>query len=336
MKRRISFIVAVAALAAAVAAPFVFRGSYAVTLLINIALAAYLGQCWNLMSGYAGQFSFGHAAFYGIGAYTSSLLCVDFGLNPYFGTVAGMIVAALFGLFVGSLSFRYRIRGNFFALVTLAFAEILRVLFHNTASLGGASGVLVPYTGKSAAFSFSDKKIYYFIIFGALAAICFFLARLRRTKTGLCFAAVREDEEAADSLGINVRRYKLLAIALSAGLTAFAGSFYAQYNCFIDPSVVFASTVSVDAIAPCIVGGVGTVAGPLLGALFLTPLREIADMISAKLPHGAGVNMLIYGAILVIFIIFCPDGICGLVRRVASRFSRKKHAPELPGEGEIE
>lgn len=298
-------------LAVALIYPFL-TGRYMLSVGISILLMALLGQSWNLMSGFAGQFSFGHAAFFGIGAYTSSILYLDHGVSPWFGMVLGMVLAAAVGLLIGFLSFRYKLRGDFFALVTLAFAEILRVLFNNTKALKGAAGILIPYKDVWAEFQFANDRVFYFILLAMVVIATVFIAMMSHRRFGVCLIAIKENQDAAASLGVPVLRYKLTAMAISAAIAAMGGTFYAQYYGFIDPTVVFAAAISVEAIVPCIIGGAGTLGGPLLGALIIIPLQELSN----NLFEGVnGLNMIIYGVLIVLFVVFCRDGIYGTIIR---------------------
>lgn len=291
--------------------PFL-SGRYMLSVGISILLMALLGQSWNIMSGYTGQFSFGHAAFFGIGAYTSSILYVDYNVSPWIGIFIGMIFAAVVGMIIGFLSFRYKLRGDFFALVTLAFAEILRVLFNNTKVLKGATGVLIPYKDSWIEFQFANDRVFYFVLLTMVIAATLFIVIMSCRKFGICLVAIRENQDAAGSLGVPVLRYKLIAMAISAAIASMAGTFYAQYYGFIDPTVVFAASVSVEAIIPCIIGGSGTLGGPLLGALIIVPLQEISN----NMFEGVnGVNMIIYGVLIVLFVVFCRNGIYGTIIR---------------------
>ena len=296
---------------AAVVFPFL-SGRYILSVGIAILLMALLGQSWNIMSGYAGQFSFGHAAFFGVGAYTSSILYLDHGVSPWIGIVAGMCAAALVGVLIGFLSFRYKLRGDFFALVTLAFAEILRVLFNNSKALKGAGGILIPYKDTWSEFQFANDRIFYFILLGMVVIATAFIAIMSRRKFGVCLVAIKENQDAARSLGVPILKYRLIAMAISAAFAAMAGTFYAQYYGFIDPSVVFAASISVEAIVPCIIGGSGTLGGPLLGALIIIPLQELSNNYFGGVN---GLNMIIYGVLIVFFVVFCRDGIYGTIIR---------------------
>ncbi len=285
---------------------------YILSIGISVMIAALLGQSWNIMSGYAGQFSFGHAAFFGLGAYTSAILYIDFGLTPWIGMLLGMLVAATAGVLIGYLSFRYKLKGDYFALATLAFAEIFRILFNNVKALKGATGILIPYKQDWTEFAFkSDITFYYVIsIMVIIATLCIWI--ISNNKIGLNLIAIRENHIAANALGVNVLKYKLIAIGISAGLAAMAGTFYAQYYGFIDPTVAFSSEISVEAIVPCIIGGVGTLIGPILGACLIIPAQEICNSVFANV---GGINMIIYGVVIVIFIIFCPNGIYGKLKK---------------------
>lgn len=315
-RRTVIFLIAVVALCAAVFAAPSLLSKYQMNIAIMILSTAYLAQCWNLMSGFTGQFSFGHAAFYGLGAYTSSLLYTDFGLTPWVGMFAGMAVAGIVAALIGYLSFHYNLKGDYFALATLAFAEILRVIFKNTKVLKAAAGVSITYKRDISVMQFSGKAGYLYMIFIMLLLLTAGIYFLKKSRTGLYFVAIRENEDAAKALGINTFRYKMLGLVASAMLTALAGTFYAQYYLYIDPTIVFGSTVSVNAITPCIIGGVGTVLGPVLGALIIQPVSMLTN---AYLSQYVGLNMVVYGAILCLVIILMPNGILGLVDGVKAR-----------------
>ncbi len=293
-----------------------FADFYVLCIGISVLIAALLGQSWNIMSGYAGQFSFGHAVFFGIGAYTSTALYTMLGVNPWIGMFIGAGVAAGVGAIIGFLSFRYKLRDDYFALATLAFAEIFRIIVNNTKSLGGATGILIPYLQDPLKFQFVSDKTYYYVIFIFVAVATVFIALMSRSKLGLNLVAIKGNQEAAAALGVNVLKYKLIAISSSAAFAAIAGTFYAQYYGFIDPSIVFAATISVEAIVPCIIGGSGTLYGPLLGALLIIPLQELCNSVFTSI---SGVNMIVYGAVIVAFILFCPDGIFGRVMKLKDK-----------------
>jgi branched-chain amino acid transport system permease protein len=285
---------------------------------IMIFYFSYLGACWNLLAGYVGLASLGHAMFVGTGAYTSSLLMMHFGVSPWIGMWAGAFFSLILGLFLGFLAFRYGLKGHYFLLVTIAFCEILKILVLNIRSFGGGSGVAIVLKGSGSPFwqfVFTQKATYYYVILGMLIGLLLLLHFLLRTRTGHYFVAVRENEDLAQASGIHVMKIKLIAISLSAALTSIAGTFYAQYICFIDPPSVFGLGVSVDLLIPAIVGGLGTLLGPVLGAFIVIPLGEI---VRANLSGGTGgVHLIIYGSFLVFVILFMRKGLLGLFSRLS-------------------
>jgi branched-chain amino acid transport system permease protein len=296
---------AVAVIAPPAASPYV------VHILVLVAFFAFLGVAWNVLGGYAGQFSFGHAAFFGIGAYTSTLLLVKGGVSPWIGLWAGGALAAGFGCFAGYLAFRYGLRGPYFALVTLAFAEMLRLVALNWMAVGGPMGILIPLPkgGDSLArLQFREKLPFYYVILGLLVLALWVVRRIERARLGYTLLAIRENEDAAEASGVNTLAAKLWAIGVSAFLTALGGTFYAQYFSFIDPTLAFGASVSVEILLRPIVGGSGTLAGPVLGSLVLTPLSELTRWLIRGRP---GVDVMAYGAILVVVITFLPRGLVG-------------------------
>jgi branched-chain amino acid transport system permease protein len=287
--------------------------TYLLNVLVLICLYAFLGCAWNLLAGYAGPFSFGHAAFFGIGAYTSTVLYVSFGVSPWLGLLAAAALGAASGLLIGFLCFRSRLSGPFFALGTLAFAEMLRVAVVNTDALGGARGRLIQPVGTSLVlFQFEERAPYYYIGLLLVALGIAVTAYVDRSRMGYYLRAIRENEAAANAAGVDVLRYKLMAMGISSLLTAMAGTFYAQYYLYIDPSLVFGSQVSVDILLRPIAGGAGTILGPLLGSLILTPLGEITRGFLQTLP---GLHVMVFGVILAAIILFMPDGLMGWLMR---------------------
>lgn len=291
----------------------VFATSTTLHLLIIIFFYAFLGQAWNLLGGYGGQFSFGHAAFFGIGAYTSTLLYVHLGISPWVGMMLGGLAGATFGLFCGFLSFRYGLKGPFFALVMLAFAEMLRLISENWDAVGAAIGILIPPKDDTLLdLQFVSKIPYYYIILIMMLLSIGVGWTLHHSKLGYYLQAIREDEDAAEALGVDIFRYKMMAMGISAFMTAMGGTFYAQYLLYIDPEITFGVAISIEILLRPIVGGAGTIFGPLLGSLALTPLSEFSKMLFRSY---AGVHLIIYGAILVVVIIFLPQGIAGYTKR---------------------
>ncbi|MEE9417867.1 MAG: branched-chain amino acid ABC transporter permease [Desulfatiglandaceae bacterium] len=286
-----------------------FIGDYYVHLVTMILLFGYLGVAWNILGGYAGQFSFGHAAFFGIGAFTSTLLQIHAGVNPWIGIFLAGVAGLLLGLFIGSLSFRYGLRGPYFALAMLALAEMLRLLAVQWMSVRYPLGIVIPLKGDSFwDFQFSSRVPYYYIILSMLAIVLYLIRVIEGKRIGSYFKAIRENENAAEALGINAFKYKLLAMALSSSLTSMGGTFYAQYYLTIDEEAAFGVGVSIEILLGPIIGGAGTVFGPVLGAGILETLSEGTRNL---LGGYSGVHLMLYGAILVFVIIFLPKGILG-------------------------
>jgi branched-chain amino acid transport system permease protein len=285
---------------------------YFLEILISVLLFAYLGSAWNVLGGYAGQFSFGHAAFFGLGAYTSTLLFLHWGVSPWIGMLAGGLLAAGFGLFAGYLSFRYGLRGPYFSLVTLAFAEMLRVVAVNWKAVGSSLGLVVPNRGSAPAlFLFAEKLPYYYVILTMAVGALVITRAMERARMGYSLAAIRENEDAAEAAGVDALSTKLSAMALSSFLTALGGTFYAQYFSYIDPSLTFGPAISIGGLLPAIVGGAGTVTGPLLGSFVLTPISELTR---AALRGRAGADIMLYGLVLILVISFLPNGLVGWIR----------------------
>lgn len=288
-------------------------------MLIITLVWATTAQAWNIMSGYTGQFSFGHAAFFGLGAYGTIMGIREFGLSPWMGMLFGSVVAGLLGLFIGALTFRYKLEGHYFALATLAFAELLRFLFNNIAWLGGASGFFKPLPREYAdgfglaAFQFRDALPYYYVILVFLIIVTIISLAIKQSKLGLYFFAIREREQAASAAGIPTYRYKLIGISVSAFLTAVPGAFWAMYFDTIRPDTVFDLLVNVEVLLPAIVGGIGTVIGPIVGSFIVTPVSEFARQ-SVEL-HG--LNNIIYGIILVGIVLYSPKGVVSWPSRAA-------------------
>jgi branched-chain amino acid transport system permease protein len=286
-----------------------FIGDYYIHLVTMILLFGYLGVAWNILGGYAGQFSFGHAAFFGIGAFTSTLLQIHAGVNPWIGIFLAGVAGLLLGLFIGSLSFRYGLRGPYFALAMLALAEMLRVVAVQWMSVRYPLGIVIPLKGDSFwDFQFNSRVPYYYIILSMLAIVLYLIRVIEGKRIGSYFKAIRENENAAETLGINLFKYKLLAMALSSSLTAMGGTFYAQYYLTIDEEAAFGVGVSIEILLGPIIGGAGTVFGPVLGAGILETLSEGTRNL---LGGYSGVHLMLYGAILVFVIIFLPKGILG-------------------------
>jgi branched-chain amino acid transport system permease protein len=301
------FLIYCAACAILVIAP-AFLSEYLIHILIMILLYAYLGQCWNILGGYAGIVSFGHAAFYGLGAYAAVYLFTRWGISPLIGMVIGGGLAAGLAFIIGFGCFRFKLQGIFFSLVTLSVAEILLIMAQNYFK-GGGMGIEIPVREPSPwDLHFASKTYYYYLILAFVAALYFLVWRIQISKVGLYLMAIRENEIAAEDAGVNAFKYKMIALCLSAFLTAIGGAFYSQLLLFVDPEVAFRVNVSIEIIIRPFLGGLGTLFGPLIGSIILTPTGEIMNVI---LGTYKGVHLVIYGAILIVIMIFWPKGIAG-------------------------
>jgi branched-chain amino acid transport system permease protein len=310
-------IAAVVTLVLALAFPLVITDTFPIHVMILVYMFGVLGMGWNIMGGYAGMFSFGQAAFFGIGAYTSSFLLMTFGVNPWIGLVAGGIVAALVAAAIGYPC--SNLRGHYFAIASIAFAEIVRVVFNNWKLVGAAEGLSLPMLDESFAnFMFHSSKLpYYYIILAFLLiaiATCYFVAT---SKMGYYFRAIKESHEVAEVLGVNVVRYRLIAIMIAGFLSAMAGTFYAQYILYIDPESVMLLPISVQVVLISMLGGAGAVIGPVIGAAVLIPIAEYTRI---TLGHqGTGVDMLIYGFLIMLISMYQPAGVWGLLSSIGKK-----------------
>jgi branched-chain amino acid transport system permease protein len=305
--------------------PVLLDSAFYNQVLIMIVFFAYLTACWNVISGYAGQLSIGNAAFMMIGAYTSTILFMMLGVTPWVGMIAGGGVAALASFLIGYPTFR--LRGAYFSIATIVWAEGLRKIFENTEKIGklhfgGAEGLTIPLMHNSPFFfQFVDKIYYYYIILTLMLLILYVTFRIDRSKIGYYLTAIREDEDAAQALGINVRRYKLTAFMISAFFTAIGGTFYAQLILYIEPNGVGGLSLSIEMLLLGVIGGRGTILGPILGAFLLVPIREMARTYIGSTYLGA--HLVIYGLIMVVVILFLPHGIEGPIKNACARIARK-------------
>nr|WP_315846873.1 branched-chain amino acid ABC transporter permease [uncultured Achromobacter sp.] len=270
--------------------------------------AALLSQAWNILGGYGGQLSFGHALFFGVGAYAQALGQLTLGLNPWLALPMAIALGAVAGLAVGGLTFRYGLKGSYFALVTLAFAEVFRILALSASFSGGGVGLMVPLQEGAANMQFASRRGYIYLLLGLVLLALAVTAWLRHSRFGAYLQAVRDNEDAARAIGVNPLRVKLGGIALSAAFMSAAGAFYVQVFQYIDPGIAFGSAVSVEALVGAIVGGMGTLWGPVLGAVVLHGLADLTRNLFGELP---GISMVIYGVVLILIVMFMPRGING-------------------------
>jgi branched-chain amino acid transport system permease protein len=295
------------AIPAWVSDPFILR------LLIVIAMYATLGVAWNILGGYAGQISIGHSIFFGLGAYTSTWLFLRAGVNPWLGLVAGMLVAAAVAILIGFPCFV--LKGHYFVIATAVLAESVGVVFTAWETVGSAMGLQLPILPSSLAnLQFHQSRApYYYLALGMLAVALGVAALIERSKLGYQLKAIREDEAAAMSLAIDIRRGKLVAIALSGALTAMVGTFYAQFVLFIDPPSVLPLSLSVLIALIPILGGIGTLWGPVLGAAVLIPISEFTRVQFSG--SGRNVDLIIYGCLIMTISAWRPMGLLGHARR---------------------
>jgi branched-chain amino acid transport system permease protein len=338
-------IIAVVMLAVLYAFPSFVESPYALHMMILFFLSTMMGESWNIVGGYAGQYSVGHAAYFGAGAYGTLILLTMKDIPPWYGVWAGVAAALVLSLIIGNICFR--LRGPYFVLASIAVAEIVRLTVLNTPDItNGAEGILLsdlpPFKiGEAVVTDFVTKAPFYYI--GLTLALLTILVTwlIQNSKLGYYFQAIREDQDAAHSLGINLNFYKNVALAASATLTSLAGAFYAIYGKVSDPTTVLPLDLSVQIVLIAIIGGIGTIFGPVVGALVLVPLSEALrsnvvaqGLINSGLvkedsgmgiflkEHLAHAHVLIYGILVVVVILFMPDGVLGFFKKIAARRNR--------------
>lgn len=338
----VHLLIAIPVLAALFLFPRVVDSPYALHIMILLFLSTIMGESWNILGGYTGQYSVGHAAYFGTGAYTTMVLMQYRQIPPWYGVWVGIAIVVVVALIIGSICFR--LRGPYFVLASIAVAEIMRLSAMNLKDLtNGAEGILAteipPFKiGATMVTDFLTKVPFYYIglVFAVITIVVTYL--VQHSKLGYYFQAIREDQDAAHSLGISLTLYKNIALIISAILTSLAGSFYAVYIGFIDPTTVLALDISVQIVLICIIGGIGTIYGPVVGSLVLVPLSEalrsnvIAEAIfkTGMVTEASGLGIflkenlahahaLIYGILVVIVILFMPEGVMGFIKKMAAK-----------------
>ncbi|CUJ39557.1 branched-chain amino acid ABC transporter permease [Achromobacter kerstersii] len=313
---------AIALFGVAVAALATFAQSGVLLTFVMMSLyAALLSQAWNILGGYGGQLSFGHALFFGVGAYAQALGQLNLGINPWLALPMAIALGALVGMAVGGLTFRYGLKGSYFALVTLAFAEVFRILALSASFTGGGVGLMVPLQEGAANMQFASRRGYIYLLLAFVVLALMVTAWLRHSRFGAYLQAVRDNEDAARAIGVNPLRVKLGGIALSAAFMSAAGAFYVQVFQYIDPGIAFGSAVSVEALVGAIVGGMGTLWGPVLGAVALHGLADLTRNLFGELP---GISMVIYGVVLILIVMFLPRGISGGGQSLGRLFGKER------------
>ncbi|MCC6775461.1 MAG: branched-chain amino acid ABC transporter permease [Hyphomicrobiales bacterium] len=299
-------------LAALIAAPWL-ANDYVITVLITILYFAYVGQAWNVMMGFAGQLSLGHAIYVGLGAYATAALYVHFGIAPWLGLPVALAVSVACGAIIGFLAFRFGVGGVYFAILTIAFAEFARIGFDHFRWVGGSSGFFLPVANYSRNDLWDlrgSPTMFYYLMLTLTAAAFVLCHLLLRSRIGYYWQAIREDEVAARSLGIDTFRYKMIAVVISAGMTSIAGMFFAFYYNNLFPEQVFHISRSIELILGPIIGGIGTLVGPIIGAFLLTGLSELMQELLNALGFDApGAKQVFYGVCLLLVVMVLPDGV---------------------------
>ena len=298
-----------------------FISDFAVHFFIMLFMYAALSQAWNWIGGYAGQISAGHVVFFGLGAYSTGISQQMWGWNPWLGVLLGVFVGVAFGALIGIPTFRTH--GGYFVIATLAIGEIFFSLFMGWRWVGGGSGFFLSRLPNSIInFRFATKIGYFYVLMVIFVLAVAITIWLERSKIGYYLRAIKGDFEASRAIGINLQRYKLIAMMMSAGMTALIGGYWANYVLFIDPESVFMRDVSTRILLTTIVGGVGTVLGPIIGSIVITPLVEGTRMILGG--TGTGFDMVIYGIIIMVIAVFQPEGIMGIWKSYKTKQRYKK------------
>ncbi|HTS41700.1 MAG TPA: branched-chain amino acid ABC transporter permease [Xanthobacteraceae bacterium] len=314
-------------LAALLIAPLVVN-DYLLTALILVLYFAYIGQAWNIMMGFAGQLSLGHSLYVGLGAYTAAALFIHFGIGPWLGFLVAIPVTAACGAFLGFLAFRFGVAGVYFAILTIAFAEFARIGFDHFAWVGGSAGFFLPvkqYAHNDLWLLRGAPAMFYYVMLAATALAFIACRLLLHSRIGYFWQAIREDERAARATGIDTFRYKMYAVIISAVMTSFAGVFHAFYYNNLFPEQIFHISRSIEFILAPIIGGIGSLFGPLLGAFLLETLaeglREVLALLGVDVP---GLRQLFFGVCLLLVVMLLPDGVWPwLARRLRIKESKR-------------
>jgi branched-chain amino acid transport system permease protein len=316
------------ALAALAFAPFVV-GGYIISVLTLVLFFAYFGQAWNIMMGFSGQLSLGHGLFVGLGGYTMAVLLLRCGINPWFSLPIAAALCAGAGAIIGYLGFRFAVRGIYFALLTIAFAEFTRVVFDNWSVVGGTAGLFLPVPDPHVNPLINlrgSAGFFYYVMLAMTGLVSALALGLLRSRFGYLWRAIRDDEESARAMGVQVLRLKIGAVALSAALTGAGGAIYALYNGSLFPDTMMGMGLSIQLIVAPIIGGLGTIVGPLIGAVFVILISELAGDIG-QATGLAGLNSFVYGIAMILVIVFMPDGIWPALRSAAVRLMPARSRP---------
>ena len=292
--------------------PLFIKSPYWLDIFITVLMYAFLGTAWNIVGGYCGQISFGHSAYFGLGAYISTILFIKFAISPWMGMIIAAIVVGLIAIIFGYPSLR--LTGHYFVFFTIGFTEVTRIIFLNWKWAGAAMGIIIPYTPSFGNLIFFSKVPYYYIALLLTVLGVLFTYLIERSKLGKYFIAIREDQSMAEAIGINTAVYKTYAFAISAAMAAIGGVFYAQYVLYIHPDTTMTIIMATYFVLIPLVGGAGTIFGPVVGAAILIPLQEYA-----RATFGGrieGLSIVIIGLIIIIMTTTAPTGVMGLLKRM--------------------
>ena len=308
--------------------PIFIKERLVLNILIICYYYAYLALCWNLVGGYAGVLSLGHGIFYGIGAYSSAALFNYWGISPWLGMIAGGVLAAAGAFLIGNSAFSFGLKGFFFIVVTLSLTQIFQEIVKQFEFLGASEGIRLPVRTGWTYFQFQGKIEYYYIIVLMVFIVALISFLIRRSRMGYNLMAIREDEDTAEASGINSKGCKNVIFILSAFLTALGGSFYVQFAFFIDPETAFATSLNINLILAVVIGGIGTIWGPILGAFFFVTTSELLRFLPMQTQFAAALAKVIFALILMYVMIYCPKGILHLelFRALPKAFFGKKKA----------
>jgi branched-chain amino acid transport system permease protein len=309
--------------------PLLFPSPFMVNFGVLALFYAFIGQAWNIAGGFAGQLSFGHVVFFGAGAYASTILQMRFGFNPWWGLPASALAGALVGWVIAVLSFRAGLKGSYFALITLAFAEVLRIVANSVEITGGGLGMLIPAKPGIANFQFPERIGFYYLMLALTTASVVIALWLKRSRFGAQLAAIRENEDSARALGIDTYTEKVKVMMLSGAIAGIGGCIFAQYFLYIDPIIVFGVDKSVEMLLVSMIGGAGTVYGPLIGAVLLAAISDVTRAVF----DVQGLSLVIYGGLLVVIIAFLPNGLIDLFQRLGRRRSAAAASAKAAKEG---
>lgn len=300
---------------------------YFVQVFVLILLLCYLSLCWNIVGGYCGQIMLCQGVFFAIGAYTSSMLLIKFGLTPWIGMLVGGIISAIVGFLLGFVFFKYELKSHYFALGTLAVNEVVHVIFVNWDFVESTKGMIIPIREDSLYyFQFGSKVPYYYILLIFIGMVLIIHGYISRSKLGTYFNTIRENEMAADSIGVDIRRYKTIAFVITSFFTSFAGTFYAQYDLYVHPDQAVNLNMSIDSLCAAVLGGRGTVFGPVLGGFIFGSAAEAARVFIGS--AYAGSHLIINAIIVGIIVIYLPRGLQPILGRVTESFSKGRKINE--------